>query len=321
MCPSEHRWGPGHRVSVSLIVLAALSLLVAFVPAPARADRPHGAGLVIRHGDGKIVYAYVEFSESEITGDQLLARSHLPLVVQDFGGLGLAVCSLDGEGCPATNCFCKSYQSPSVYWHYYSLNTDGTWSIVSLGPSSHMIHDGDVDGWSWTGSASGLPRTSIDAIAKLNGVDRSVGSAAPSPTPTPAATTVPAPTPRPPTPTPTVASTATAPTFAPTARPPTPTLAPTIAPTSPALALVATPATPPAPMAAASPPGATPETTPVARAVEVDPNGGARPLTLATQTGATGPPAAAYVAFATILAVLAALCGWLMVRRRPDDGP
>jgi len=322
MCGRGTGRGPVRRVPDVLLVVAALSLLAAFVPALTRAARPNGAGLVIRHGDGRIVYAYVEFSEPQITADQLLARSHIQLVEQPFGGLGQAVCSLDGEGCPATNCFCKSYQSPSVYWHYYSLSAGGAWSNVNLGPSSRTIHDGDVDGWSWTGAASGLPKTSIDAIAQMNGVDRSAVPAVPTPT----ATTAPPPTPT---------SLPSAPTAAPTSAPVTPTVAPTISPTpppttKPTLTPTTVPASPVAAVAVTAspgvlsvsvPPAATPEGSTVARAVEVDPNGATRPVALATSAGSSGPPAAAYLAFAAILAGLAVCCGWLLFRRRPGDKP
>jgi hypothetical protein len=119
-----------------------------------RAAEPRG--LVIRHGDGRVLYRYVEFTEPEITGSDLLIRSGVVLVTNPYPGLGEGVCKLDHEGCPADNCFCKSYQSPSYYWHYYRLNSAGDWTGVQTGPIGRKIHDGDVDGWSWTASESGL---------------------------------------------------------------------------------------------------------------------------------------------------------------------
>lgn len=289
---------------------AAVLLLTALTGAgDAFATRPNGAGLVIRHGDGRIVYAYVEFTEPEITGEQLLASSGLPLVEAPFGGLGQAVCSLDGEGCPASNCFCKSYSNPSYYWHYYKLNPDGTWSPLSIGPTSRTIRDGDVDGWSWTAGPSDLPKTSIDDIARLNGVERTppTPTPAPQPSPTPAPTKVPPPTPT------------TAPSAAPIAAAPTGTTAPpaTAEPT-PTRPASATAAPTRSAEAAKPPPIATPEpaASPIAHAVEINGTAGARPVTLTAAPAAAGPSAQSVAAFGVVLLVILAIGTWVLLRRR-----
>lgn len=146
---------------LTTIVLLALLLF----PTGTLAQQPNRAGLVIRHGDGRMVYRVVEFIEPEISGADLLLRSQIALVTAAYAGMGQGVCSLDREGCPANNCFCKSYTNPAYFWHYYRLNADGTWISMPVGPDSRKIHDGDIDGWSWTAGDSGLPTTSIAAIA------------------------------------------------------------------------------------------------------------------------------------------------------------
>lgn len=153
------------RLACWLLGMLLLALLL--FPSGALAEQPNRAGLVIRHGDGRIVYRVVEFTEPEITGADLLLRSQVALVTTAYAGLGQAVCSLDREGCPADNCFCKSYTNPAYFWHYYRLNADGTWSSMAIGPDRRKIHDGDIDGWSWTAGDSELPNTSIDGIATM----------------------------------------------------------------------------------------------------------------------------------------------------------
>lgn len=148
-------------------LLGMLLLALLLFPSGVLAEQPNRAGLVIRHGDGRVVYRVVEFTEQEITGADLLLRSQVALVTSAYAGMGQGVCSLDREGCPADNCFCKSYTNPAYFWHYYRLNTDGTWSSMAFGPDSRKIHDGDIDGWSWTAGEDGLPSMSIDEIAAM----------------------------------------------------------------------------------------------------------------------------------------------------------
>jgi hypothetical protein len=294
------------------LALALALVLPATVSVPLAAQRPNGAGLVIRHGDGRVLVYYVEFTEPEITGLELLMRSGASLTLANFGGLGTAVCAIDGEGCPAENCFCRSYASPAFYWHYYGIEPDGSWALQQVGPSSRRVRDGDVDGWSWTSGESGLPSTSIDEIAAQYGMDRSAGA---EPT-----TTSPSPTPLP-------LSSA-------------PTLAPTPAPTpppSPPVAQVATPlpaASPTAPVVSTPSPSPTPPATPAptatARAAGTPTPAVARPtpdratetpILLATpgtvaQSPRESPDLSNYVVFAAMLSALLGLAGWLPWRRR-----
>ena len=178
-----------------LIALVVLLLALGGSLLSTAAQRPNGAGLVIRHGDGTLIYAYVQFEEESITGLDLITRSGIDATLAPFGGLGGAVCSLNGEGCPSDNCFCHSYASPAYYWNYY-VHSGDDWSSYPVGPSSRTLSDGDIDGWSWTAAESGLPVTNIDEIARMNGVDRSRPSATATLEPLP-----PTAAPEPPTPT------------------------------------------------------------------------------------------------------------------------
>jgi hypothetical protein len=158
---------------VALCVLALLlSTGLRTVNAATPAPHLNGAGLVIKHGDGRVLYFYVQFSEPQITGEQLLERAGLQLDITPYAGLGTGVCMIDHEGCPSSDCFCKSFAVPSVFWRYHSLNADGKWVYRATGPAQRTVRDGDVDGWSWSGEDGDLPATSIDAIAKLNGITR-----------------------------------------------------------------------------------------------------------------------------------------------------
>ena len=54
---------------------------------------------------------------------------------------------------------------------------------MALGASSTKVHDGDVDGWSWTGTTPDLPSLSLAEVATRAGFESSEISANASPTP------------------------------------------------------------------------------------------------------------------------------------------
>lgn len=137
---------PSHPLTLSLCLLLALLL-----PQPARAQEgDNRAGLVIVHGDGRVVQQCVAFAEESITGYELLQRAGAALNIE-AGGFGATVCSINGEGCsyPAETCFCRCQGSPCVYWSYWQLQPEGGWRYRPLGASNTQVRNGDVDGWQW----------------------------------------------------------------------------------------------------------------------------------------------------------------------------
>ncbi len=197
-----------HDWSGLKVLLSALVILVALTSGAGPAQRTRAAGtvgIVVRHGDGRILYAYVLLTSDRMTGAEALQKSGLALNVAVGGAYGTAVCSIDDEGCesPKENCFCKSYGSPSFYWHYYARGPDGAWRTASIGAGNRVLHDGDVDGWSWTSGDSELASVTLAQIA--------AAVQSPNATPTSAAAPIAAATDAPPTLAPTrVASVATA---------------------------------------------------------------------------------------------------------------
>ncbi len=151
------------------------------------------AGLVVRHGDGRIVYAYVAFPEESISGVELLRHSGISLVTIGFGGLGEGVCTIDGEGCPASDCrkrVCQGSGEDAPFWQYFRQRSSGEWVSLSLGASATKVRDGDVDGWSWTGHDPALPPLTIADVAHLAGVAATPAPAVGEVMPTPAVRTV-----------------------------------------------------------------------------------------------------------------------------------
>jgi hypothetical protein len=140
----------------------------------AEQERDHEAAIAVRHGDGGITYALVAFPEDEISGMELLRRSGISLITVPFGGLGEAVCTLEGEGCGVGDCrkrLCQTGDPNSHFWQYFRQESPGTWKVVPLGVSSTKVHDGDVDGWSWTAHDANLAALTVESVRKLIGTD------------------------------------------------------------------------------------------------------------------------------------------------------
>lgn len=117
-------------------------------PAPAAANRPpddggsQRAGVVVRFADGTERRECVTFTESEISGYELLRRTQLDIGVEtaDFG---VAICRIGGDGC-TDDCFC---QYP-VFWGYWTRDTgQEAWSFSQVGAGDRPVRDGSLDGW------------------------------------------------------------------------------------------------------------------------------------------------------------------------------
>ena len=204
------RWLWWMTVGLALLVFAQ----------PVYAQTANQAGLIIVHGDGRVVSRCVDFSEPQISGYELLQRSGLDLNIE-VNGVGVAICRLDGEGCsyPQQSCFCGTESNSSQYWSYWQW-TNATWQYSNQGATNQPVQPGAVQGWVW-----GLDTTNpTTPPLSLTFAEVCIPpTATPTVTPSPTAT-------------PTTLATATlSPT--PTALPPTitwtpwPTLAPTATPT------------------------------------------------------------------------------------------
>ncbi len=145
------------------------------------AQSPNRVGLVVRFDDGSVITRCVEFGEAEISGYEVLMRSGLQVVAVPSGGMGITICRIEDEGCPANNCFCKCSGSTCAYWSYWHLAGE-EWSYSFAGADSYRVHSGDVEGWTW-GKGEPPPTVSLEQICA------SPATATMSPTATPAVPT------------------------------------------------------------------------------------------------------------------------------------
>jgi hypothetical protein len=142
--------------TLSSFTLLATFLMLLFTP-DLLAQTSNQAALVVRYGDGSTQTQCVEFSESQISGYELLTRSGLPLEVDASSG-GASICSINGTGCPSSDCFCQCKGGGDcVYWSYWHLSGDA-WQYSMVGASLYPVTEGAVEGWSW---GEGSPTNAI----------------------------------------------------------------------------------------------------------------------------------------------------------------
>jgi hypothetical protein len=316
--PRSSRLRPSPFV-VALFVLLALAVII---PAIGRAQesQPNRAGVVIRHGDGRVVTACVSFAEPEISGTDLLDRAGIPYLAQGIS-IGAAVCQLDGEGCayPAEDCFCKCKSADCIYWIYHHLR-DGAWSYSQISASRSKIQPGDVDGWAWgegnNQAGAQPPALSFGEVCPAPGAETS--PAPPSePPPPPPATTPPLPPPSetipPAAATPTAIAPATAIAKPTAAEPPTERVATTAA----APVQTSAPGAPLAPSATRAPATA-PPTEARPDSTRPPPTGavGGAIATRAPQAPPGAPSTTSYLAFGALALLLGGGIAAALLRRR-----
>ena len=80
-----------------------------------------------------------------LSGLEALQNTGLEVITHDFGGGFIAVCSIDGVGCPADDCFCLFPK----FWNYEYWDGND-WQEYLVGPADSTVDAGDVEGWRWS---------------------------------------------------------------------------------------------------------------------------------------------------------------------------
>lgn len=154
--PTPHRVTPStftHR-RATLGLVMGLSLLFAllgwvYAAQPSQAQAPHTAYLSVQFADDDAVVRAVPFSGT-VSGLDLLLDTNLEVITYD-AGFGIAVCSIEGVGCPADDCFCSSN-----YWGYNRW-TGSAWEGYMVGADQSVISTTEaVEGWRWGPFGSAL---------------------------------------------------------------------------------------------------------------------------------------------------------------------
>lgn len=185
-------------------LLGLVGLVIVLDATLVQAGNPNRVGLVIVHGDGQVTERCIEFSESQITGYEVLERSGFDLNTDVTGGVGAAICSIDNEGCtyPQDDCFCQcSGGGTCTFWSYWHL-IQGQWQFSQMGAAGYSVSNGDVEGWLWgsgtTQGAAQPPAITFDDICPPLSTATPTSTHTPTQTPLPTNTPEPTDTPTPP---------------------------------------------------------------------------------------------------------------------------
>jgi len=185
------------------VVLALSGALLWHAPAHAAS---HRVALTIQHGTGwpgpRVLWKCVEFAQDAIAGLALLelagVNSGQPPQVYDWGGGNDTVCQVDHQPTPVPDrCFGPT-SGPN--WSDWSATPSG-WVARSTGANGYALHDGDLEGWTYTpafgapppatrfGQVCGTPAPTVAAThaaaAPATVRAATAATAAPNPTSTP----------------------------------------------------------------------------------------------------------------------------------------
>ncbi len=123
------------------MILAVLWMLLA-VPATTHADSPDHADVVVQFDDENAIARGIQFT-APISGLEALYLTGLDVITKDMGW-GIAVCSIESVGCPASDCFCGG----SNYWGYNYWDGNA-WQGYLVGAADSSVGNGAVEGWRW----------------------------------------------------------------------------------------------------------------------------------------------------------------------------
>jgi len=110
---------------------------------PGAAPREDAAYLMVQFDPARAVVRAVSLT-APISGLAALQQSGLEVITADFDW-GVGVCSIEGVGCPAEDCFCGG----DLFWNY-SYWEGAAWQGYPTGPATTVIsRTGNVEGWRW----------------------------------------------------------------------------------------------------------------------------------------------------------------------------
>ncbi len=140
-------------VAAGLGVTSTVARVGPAAPLCTQAAFDHRVGLVIEHGDGRVLRRCVGFNGSSITALEALQASGVETGLEPYGSLGTAICQIDNEPASYSTCLPAS----GSYWVLFVARAGGAWSDSALGASTVTVTSGDDVGFRYDPQAGADP--------------------------------------------------------------------------------------------------------------------------------------------------------------------
>ena len=116
-----------------LLLLIAALLSLGYSNTNSYADGPDQADVIVQFDSKNAIVRTIQFT-APISGFTALQQTGLKIEYLETS-FGIAVCSIEEVGCPATDCFCNT-----KYWSYnYWDNQNQMWQGYPVGASDSVI--------------------------------------------------------------------------------------------------------------------------------------------------------------------------------------
>ena len=137
-----------------------LSLLTAAV---ALATATAGSDVVVQFPNGQTIFHRVTYDTSAVSAVEELRRAGLSVETSGAGAQTI-VCSIEGVGCPSSDCFCACKGGAAcTYWAFWR-SQNGSWNLSDQGAGATFVTNGALDGWHW---GSGPPIMGVSRAPSL----------------------------------------------------------------------------------------------------------------------------------------------------------
>ena len=141
---------PAGILVINIVIL--LSILLVQSSPGSKAEQHEPDAEVIRTEPVYLVIQYSRddyqtqkiFVHAPVSGFKALESTGVTLEIKDFGDGSFAVCSINGIGCPADDCFCGEEK----FWNYEYWDGED-WQSYQVGASDSSIEGGAIEGWRW----------------------------------------------------------------------------------------------------------------------------------------------------------------------------
>lgn len=126
------------------LLVGAVAAVVALPAGTAFGQDTGTVGQIVEFPNGEM-RAFCVDVETPTDNVTALLATNLQVTVKDYG-FGLAVCAIEGTGCPEEDCFCECPMPECTQWNFFRWNaSNNAWEMTD----DTTVQDGDIVAWVW----------------------------------------------------------------------------------------------------------------------------------------------------------------------------